>query len=577
MSYRPRHSGFIVLIVMVIIVMLTLAGLAFVLNLSLENQAVRVQGDQQQLQQTLASGVELMRGFLAQSPAERQQAGGTHQNSAVFASVSISPDASAVDDTRFSILSPHDETDASSDVRFGLQNESARLNLSVLLDWEQDQPGAASQALMQLPGMTEAIADAILDWIDGDDTPRPAGAEADYYVGRGLPYEPRNDVPAVLEELLLVRDVSRSSLFGTDTNANFRQDSDSAQTLPSAGDMSSGQTPWARLLTLYSAEANRTFQGEPRIDLNQEELQPLHEQLTQAFDQQTADFVIAYRQFGPQTPPADQATALTTPASAASRAAVPSSRWAAKPPRDRQAISLDLTQPGEYRIESILDLIEARVFLPPEDPPDDRLSRTTPEPTSPAPTDNLLDQPLEDLLEIPLEDIDEQTADPQPLQEIANPFADQRDQLRDYLPQWFDLTTTVDDDVIRGRININQAARTILLGVPELEESLVDRILAARDGFSTDAGDQYRYPIWLYTEGLVDLEQMRLLEPYLTCGGDVYRAQIVAFGESTRLVARGEVVLDASVSPPRQVYWKDLGLLGRGFTNAELGLQTDLR
>lgn len=570
MIHRRHHSGFIVLIVMVIIVMLTLAGLAFVLNLSLENQAVHVQGDQQQLQQTLASGVELMRGFLAQSPSARQQAGGTHQNSAVFAAVSLSPDSAASDDTRFSILSPQDETEASSEVRFGLQNESARLNLSVLLDWEQDQPGAASQALMQLPGMTEPIADAILDWIDGDDTPRPSGAEADYYVGRGLPYEPRNDVPAVLEELLLVRDVSRTSLFGTDTNANFRQDSDSHPTLQAAGDTNSGQTPWARLLTLYSAEANRTFQGEPRIDLNQDELQTLHEQLTKAFDQRTADFVVAYRQFGPQTPTVDGPSPSATAASGAtSGAAGPSSRWATKPPPDGQTISLDLSQPAEYRIESILDLIEARVFLPPESQPDDDLLDE--------PLEDLLDESLEDLLEIPLEEISDLTEESQPMREVPNPFADQRDQLRDDLPQWFDLTTTVDQDVIRGRVNINQAGRLILLGIPELDESLVDRILAARDGFSSDAGDQYRYPIWLYTEGLVDLEQMRRLEPYLTCGGDVYRAQIVAFGESTRLVARGEVVLDASVSPPRQVYWKDLGLLGRGFTDAELGRQTDLR
>ncbi len=570
MSRRPRHSGFIVLIVMVIIVMLTLAGLAFVLNLSLENQAVHVQGDQQQLQQTLASGVELMRGFLAQSPAQRQQAGGTHQNSAVFAAVSIAPDSPTDDDTRFSILSPQDETDASSEVRFGLQNESARLNLSVLLDWEQDHPGAASAALMQLPGMTEAIADAILDWIDGDDIPRPSGAEADYYVGRGLPYEPRNDVPAVLEELLLVRDVSRTSLFGTDTNANFRQDNDSPRTLSGAGDVSSGQTPWARLLTLYSAEANRSFQGEARIELNQEELQPLHEQLTEVFDRQTADFVVAYRQFGPQDPPVDEATPLT---SAALRSGGWSSRWGAKTVPDDPAIELDLSEPGEYRIESILDLIEARVFLPPEDTP----SETVQESTSQAPADDRLDQALDDGLEIPLEELDGLAEDSQPLREVANPFADQRDQLRDYLPQWFDRTTTTDQEAIRGRININQAPRSVLLGVPDLEESLVDRILAARDGFSADAGEQYRYPIWLLTEGLVELEQMRRLEPYLTCGGDVYRAQIVAFGESTRLVARGEVVLDASVSPPRQVYWKDLGLLGRGFTNAELGLQTDLR
>ena len=43
--------------------------------------------------------------------------------------------------------------------------------------------------------MTEAIADAILDWIDPDDAPRPFGAEAEYYQGLGVPYVPRNGVP----------------------------------------------------------------------------------------------------------------------------------------------------------------------------------------------------------------------------------------------------------------------------------------------------------------------------------------------------------------------------------------------
>jgi hypothetical protein len=565
MNGRHRTAGFIVLIVMVVIVMLSLAGLAFVLNLSLENQAVHLQGDQQQLQQTVASGVELMRGFLAQSPARRQQAGGTHQNDSAFAAVSLAPDSTTSGETRFSIVSPQEETEASGGLRFGLQNESARLNLSVLLDWESDEPGAAGQALMQLPEMTQAIADAILDWIDGDDVPRPSGAEADYYVGQGLPYQPRNHVPAVLEELLLVRDVSRIHLLGADTNINFRQDASEAPPTGVSQGVASGQTPWSRLLTLYSAEANRTFQGQPRIDLNQTELSTLHQQLERAFDRRAADFVVAYRQFGPFDPLVSLvAQPATSPAPDTGSRRKPGSaprRPAKRTATDGQGVTLDLSRPPEHRIESILDLIEARVFLPPEfeeesDPPEENLN-------------SLLEDP-DSLLVDGVSQLD-------PSLEVENPFQQQRDGLRDYLPQWYDLTTTVDAAVIRGRINVNQAARSVLAGIPGLDDSLADRIIAARDAFSTDAGEQHRYPIWVYTEGLVDRQQMRRLEPYLTCGGDVFRGQVVAFGGLSGLVARAEVVLDASVSPPRQVYWKDLGLLGRGFTDRELGSEASWR
>jgi len=545
MKFHHRQSGFIVLIVMVVIIMLALAGMAFVLNLSLENKAAHLQGDQQQLQQTLASGVELVRGFLAQTPAGRQQAGGTFQNSAAFAAIAISTDSIVGNDTRFSVVSPDDESESSGGVRFGLQNESARLNLASLGDWDAAEPGAARAALMQLPGMTEAIADAILDWIDGDDVPRASGAESEYYIGRGLPYEPRNHVPAVLDELLLVRDVSRNSLFGVDANRNYREEPSEVQQAGVRGDAAGGQTPWCRLLTLYSAEGNRTFEGQPRIFLNHADLKMLHEQLAAAFDQKAADFVIAYRQFGSHDP-----TAKPTPrrkASSARAKAAPRSS-AKRPVRDGHELLLDLSQPAEYEIESILDLIEARVVLPPD------------EDLELAADDGLVD----DLIDDPVD----------PEREVENPFDEQQGRMREYLPEWFELTTTTDAMVLRGRVQVNEAARPVLLGVPGLDESLVDRIISARGGFSAAASAEYRHPTWLYTEGLVDRQQMRQLEPYLTCGGDVFRAQVVAFSSDSGLVARAELVLDASVSPPRQVYWKDLGLLGRGFTAEELGLES---
>ncbi|MCH5374805.1 MAG: general secretion pathway protein GspK, partial [Planctomycetes bacterium] len=365
MKIARRQSGFIVLIVMVVIVMITLAGLAFVLNLSVENKAVHLQGDQRQLQQTLASGVEMVRGFLAQPPAQRQLAGGLVDNRPVFSDVLIDPDP-AWGATRFSVISPPLNAESSGGLRFGLQNESARLNLAVLSAWDTAEPGAAARALMNLPGMTEPIADAILDWLDGDASPRPSGAEAEYYTSRGLPYEPRNGLPAVLDELLLVRDVSRASLFGADANFNYRLETDELQQAEgTTGSWSSDQVPWARLLTLYSGEQNRTSDGAIRIYLNDADLASLHRQLTEAFDRQAADFVVAYRQFGPFDPTVDSPPGNERVSSAPTSMGRRSTKRRTRPPRGNQGgPELDLSSPAEYEIGSVLDLIEARVLVP---------------------------------------------------------------------------------------------------------------------------------------------------------------------------------------------------------------------
>ena len=62
--------------------------------------------------------------------------------------------------------------------------------------------GAARKLLMTLPGMTESIADAILDWIDPDDDTRDLGAEREYYASLPHPYAPRNGPLGSIEELL---------------------------------------------------------------------------------------------------------------------------------------------------------------------------------------------------------------------------------------------------------------------------------------------------------------------------------------------------------------------------------------
>lgn len=53
--------------------------------------------------------------------------------------------------------------------------------------------------------MDANLVEAMADWIDNDDIPRPGGAEIVQYQNGKRPYKPRNDYPESLDELLLVK------------------------------------------------------------------------------------------------------------------------------------------------------------------------------------------------------------------------------------------------------------------------------------------------------------------------------------------------------------------------------------
>ena len=61
----------------------------------------------------------------------------------------------------------------------------------------------------------EEIADAILDWRDADSMKRLHGAESDFYLGLPEPYAAKNGPFDSVDELLLVRGITRDLFFGT--------------------------------------------------------------------------------------------------------------------------------------------------------------------------------------------------------------------------------------------------------------------------------------------------------------------------------------------------------------------------
>src|SRR5262249_55773334 len=194
--------------------------------------------------------------------------------------------------------------------------------------------------LMTLPGMTEQIADAILDWIDPDDDPREQGAERDYYASLPHPYAPRNGPLASIDELLLVRGVTPALLYGADLNRNFAIDGNEQNLAQidnadnSNGDLNRG---WAAYLTVDSAEANVRSDGTPKIDVNMDDLNALQQALSQVFTTDEANFIIAFRQGGAFTG-AGQAKPISS-------------------------VTVDTKQKGSVRLNTVLDLIGAKTRI----------------------------------------------------------------------------------------------------------------------------------------------------------------------------------------------------------------------
>jgi hypothetical protein len=216
------------------------------------------------------------------------------------------------------------------------------------------------------------------------------------------------------------------------------------------------------LITVASAERNEASDGQPRINLNDDNLPELERRLNAVFDASWTRFILSYRQFGPYTGP---------------KAADPN-----------LSITVETSKPAQARIASLLDLIGAKVLIPPPGGADEKQEKV-----------------------------------------LASPWANDPIAMRDYLPKLLDRAAVVPSPVVAGRVNVNLAPRVVLRAVPGMDSDLVERILAARGSRLTRDDPSRRHPTWLLTEGLVDLTRMRTLLRYLGTGGDVQRAQVIGF------------------------------------------------
>ncbi len=510
------------MVVLIVVMVVSLGAYTFSAMMLAHNETALLSSNNQQTRWLVDSGIDTIRVHLSLTESERLESGGSYDNPVLFQAINIIPDPDPVAAGNFTVLSPAINSDGyTAGLRYGLENESARLNLNTLIVADDYAENGGRTLLMALPGMTEHEADAIMDWIDEDDDPREYGAEYDYYQGLSSPYKPTNGPFNTVEELLLVRGVSPQLLFGADVNRNgmvdtheqaalsaVQQIADLTATAQSAADnMISGslERGWSSYLTLYSQENNLNINGEPRINFNEEDLTKLHQDLSAVFSVDVANFVILYRQ---GLPTAGSSDALPIPAA---------------------AYQIDLTVAAEKEITQILELIGLSLEGPPAIDGEDPI---------------IIDSPWP-----------------------AVGFGA-------YIDHLMDNSSTNDNPTIPGRLNINSAPRTLLEGVPGLSSEAIDRIVQERfTDPSQDTSNYTRHETWLVKNLIVTLEEMKLLQPFITGNGDVYRAQIIGYYEGGKASSRAEVVIDSTTVTPRIRLWRDLSHLGRGYPLEVLGYQ----
>ncbi|MCA9201037.1 MAG: hypothetical protein KDA87_26035, partial [Planctomycetales bacterium] len=152
LRYRPGHkpSGMILVVVLVIIAMLALSAYTFTDLMLTEKEAAILNGQQIQARNLVDSGVEQIKVYLEMTEDVRYASGGEFNNPALFQAVQVTTGVNATARGRFTVVSPlMDSQGMWGGVRFGLEDESGRLNLNALdlaLPDEEDADAAALEA-----------------------------------------------------------------------------------------------------------------------------------------------------------------------------------------------------------------------------------------------------------------------------------------------------------------------------------------------------------------------------------------------------------------------------------------------
>jgi len=574
---KGTRRGVALILVLILIVMISLGAYTFTDMMIAEERATVMSGRQMQAQSAVASGVEYLKDYLTYAPEDQIAIGGHWDNPNYFRDVPVSgADPTGLRFAIVSVMQDQTGEPSGWRYGLEDEGSKININVlatSDLFEPEEDEldeagedggeegeqggeapgsenaPGGAPgggqgggeqpnpaelqaaggrgddelstaayddprlNVLMQLPLMTEQIADSIIDFIDEDDDPRPLGAEGDMYAGSAN-YSPPNTRIGSLDELLLVEGVTQELLYGADRNHNGLIDEDEQAFVQPAGAEGSMARGWSAYLTVHSKDYLAQSEDPEPVDVNGDDLEALYDELTAAgIDTDVSNYIIAYRQGGAYEPPEEQEPQegeepqeLPVPESISGRTPT--------------------FEGGDSQISSVLDIIGSS-------------------------TQTKFDGDDEEVL-------------------VASPLSEDSD-LSGILPTLMSTLSTGDTSG-EGRLNLNHCPMAAMSGLPGMDFTTAQNILLSQDPSQASGDLNYQYPTWPLAKGAVTVEQMKALLPYVSGTGTIYRAQVIGYSDVPGVYARAEVVIDASGDAPTVLSWRDLTHLGPGFDPETFGV-----
>jgi len=166
--------------------------------------------------------------------------------------------------------------------RVEAEDENAKLDLNT----------ATEEMLTQLLGDPELV-DAILDWRDEDDQPRPFGAESDYYQSLDYPYNAKNGPFSTVEELLLVCGVTPELFYGEEALAG--ETALWVGETQTATETEEEIPPLRELFTVYSRDTNLDANGVTRLNLRTATKEQLQARLGEFLTEEEIEAILTYR------------------------------------------------------------------------------------------------------------------------------------------------------------------------------------------------------------------------------------------------------------------------------------------
>jgi len=517
-SVSQERKAVILLAVLVVVVLLTLAAYQYSELVTAEYRAADSYARSSQARAFAASGVHYVAAIVGNSTNFTNLLNGnSSDNPTVFQGVIVAPSDQPRFQGRFSIVSPLGPDDSASSTksfRYGLTDEGGKINVNALMNVGNG--AKLPSILMNVPNMTQEIANCIVDWIDSNDDPTlPGGAENDYYSGLSPPYRCKNGPLDSPEEMLLIKGITPPLFLGNDLNRNGILDPGEDD---GTGVVNQG---WSAYLTCYgSRQPNVANDGTVRVWINDPNLNTLRQNLQTALGsdgEELINYILMCR-----------LNALPVQIGTGVGALTPLSPTEKAQALQKMEADLQNPPPTKFSIPNRFSLVNSYVSVRVAGPPP-RVIRY-----------------------------------PSPLTV--------RDQstLQQLLPILLDKVWTSNGTKIPARINVNMAPRavlTALMAAFNLPDAGVQTIIDNRPSpGSPDASDPiFQTPAWLITKANFSPTDLGTLDQFITASSQVYRIQSIGYFDGGGPTARIEAVIDGNNQRPRIVSWRDLTELGKGF------------